>query len=624
MRRPGRTPPQWAGSSSNIAEPLTGKAALGYLPDEIPPAAWFNYHFNQLGQWTGFLAGPSQNVWTPRVFPDPSTGLVRGDYDGASADDTEARYRYAVVGEDGTGPFIAVSRRGTVWVTRRNLPATPGTPLGICFSPDPWQWVLWTDTSVFLGPADRAIAYSPLREAVGGWYPESLPASPGTIAGVAGYFNDYVASTSTKILVRSSGAWSGLTIGTRQAGRDVVWTRTALVEISSTGGSGVIHTAGDPLGTWANPATLAGVGVGTTWRLALGDAGTVVAFKTGVDVPEVWRSTDHGATWAAITTPASLKQLTALRWHDGVWIATSTVAPYAQTSGDLEHWLALPIPVGESGNELRDVVFGGGSWLLVSRSGVLQGAPAVDPGSEGYTPGTTASIPGNAGWLRGVKISLTAPTDGQVLVYDAGLDQYVPETPTATGAPSGTGVVTVTSGVFDTPSSTGAIVNAGISQLVGSDPAGTAIVSDGAGGAQPTSADVSALLAAADAAAALGVLPLPPFMLPLTGYATSTGPLTAVAWVTFDPALYAITGKTTVITLETTGLVSAGGLTGTVTLRNLTASSLAATIPITATTPTTQTASVPLPTVATVYELRLSLTGTGYVACGAILRITWS
>lgn len=127
----------------------------------------------------------------------------------------------------------------------------------------------------------------------------------------------------------------------------------------------------------------------------------------------------------------------------------------------------------------------------------------------------------------------------------------------------------------------------------------------------------------ATASAALGVLPLPPFVIPLTGYATSSGLLTAVAWITFDKALYAISGKTATLTLETTGSVSAGGLTGTVTLQNLTASAPAATIPITATTPTTQTAIVPLPTVATVYELRLSLTGTGYVACGAILRITW-
>jgi len=111
---------------------------------------------------------------------------------------------------------------------------------------------------------------------------------------------------------------------------------------------------------------------------------------------------------------------------------------------------------------------------------------------------------------------------------------------------------------------------------------------------------------------------------PLCGYATTTGPLTAVALVTFDPALYAIAGKTTVITLETTGSVSAGGLTGTVTLQNLTDATSAATLAVTATTPTTQTASVTLPAAATVFELRLSLSGIGYVALGALLRITWS
>jgi hypothetical protein len=76
------------------------------------------------------------------------------------------------------------------------------------------------------------------------------------------------------------------------------------------------------------------------------------------------------------------------------------------------------------------------------------------------------------------------------------------------GAPSGTGVVTVTSGAFDTPSSASDIVAAGISSMVGYDPAGTAIVSDGAGGIQPTSADVSTLLGAADAAAARAALGL--------------------------------------------------------------------------------------------------------------------
>ena len=136
MRRPGRAPPQWATASSYISEPLTGKAVVGFNPDELPPADWFNYTWNQLGQWTGYLTGPSQTVWASRVFPDPSTGLARGDIDtfATTVDDTEVRYRYAVCGVDGTGPFVAVSRTGATWITRRNLPASPGTPLGILSS----------------------------------------------------------------------------------------------------------------------------------------------------------------------------------------------------------------------------------------------------------------------------------------------------------------------------------------------------------------------------------------------------------------------------------------------------------------------------------------------------------
>lgn len=113
------------------------------------------------------------------------------------------------------------------------------------------------------------------------------------------------------------------------------------------------------------------------------------------------------------------------------------------------------------------------------------------------------------------------------------------------------------------------------------------------------------------------------FIVPLTGYATSTGPVTAVAWITFNPSLYAIDGKTTVLTLETTGSVSAAGLTGTVTLQNLTDSASAATLSVVATTPTAQSASVSLPVSTKIYELRLSVSGTGYVAAGAIIRITW-
>lgn len=138
-----------------------------------------------------------------------------------------------------------------------------------------------------------------------------------------------------------------------------------------------------------------------------------------------------------------------------------------------------------------------------------------------------------------------------------------------------------------------------------------------------------ALLTAANAAAQLAALglggtsTLSSFIVPLAGYSTSTGPATAAAWVTFNPALYAISGKTTVITLETTGSVSTGGSTGTATLKTLPDNTTVATISIAATTPTVQTIGVTLPLVTTVYELNLSLSGSGYVASGAILRLTW-
>jgi hypothetical protein len=440
VRRPGRAPPQWATASAYISEPLTGKAVTGFIPDELPPADWFNYTWNQLGQWTGYLTGPSQTVWASRVFPDPSTGVVRGDVDTGTPDNTECRYRYAICGIDGTGAFVAVSRTGAAWITQRNLPATPGTPAGVYFSPGTspltgsGDWYLWTDTGLYRTPSDYAGTTNALRGDAS-WAALSLPASPGVVAGVAGYFNDIVVTTSTKLLRRTVGLWAEITgLTSRQTGRAIVWTGTALVELSSTGGDGIIYTATDPASTWTLRPTLTGVGVGTTWQLATGDTGVVAAFKTAVDVPEVWLSEDHGATWASVTTPALLKQLTALRWRDGVWTATSTVAPYAQTSGDLEHWLPVPIPVGESDNELRDVLYGNGSWLLVSRSGVLQGAPAIEPGSEGYTPGTESSIPGNAGWLRGRKISLTAPTDGQVYAWNAASSTFLPTTPSAGAA----------------------------------------------------------------------------------------------------------------------------------------------------------------------------------------------
>lgn len=115
-------------------------------------------------------------------------------------------------------------------------------------------------------------------------------------------------------------------------------------------------------------------------------------------------------------------------------------------------------------------------------------------------------------------------------------------------------------------------------------------------------------------------------LLPLCPYATCDGPLTAVGRLRFDPALFAVPGCTLTLTLEVMADVSAGGLTGTVTLRNLTDGSDAATLAVTSTTAgNAQTASVAVPGAAKSFDLQVSVAGgTGYLTLGAVLRLTWS
>jgi hypothetical protein len=118
-------------------------------------------------------------------------------------------------------------------------------------------------------------------------------------------------------------------------------------------------------------------------------------------------------------------------------------------------------------------------------------------------------------------------------------------------------------------------------------------------------------------------------LIPLAGYATTVATVdVAIGGAYFDPADYAITGKTTVLTLDAIGEV-VSGVTGTLTLRNLTDSVDAATpLAWTETSATRKTASVTLPGAAKVYELRLKKSG-GAVSDYAVIstaniRITWS
>jgi len=147
------------------------------------------------------------------------------------------------------------------------------------------------------------------------------------------------------------------------------------------------------------------------------------------------------------------------------------------------------------------------------------------------------------------------------------------------------------------------------------------IVGDGAGGAQLASA------APGDVRAVLGV-PSALQLIPLGPYASTVSTVdVAIGGAYFDPADYAITGRTTVLTLDAIGQV-VSGVTGTLTLRNLTDSTDAATLAWTETSATRKTASVTLPGAAKIYELRFKKSG-GAVSDYAVIstaniRITWS
>lgn len=119
-------------------------------------------------------------------------------------------------------------------------------------------------------------------------------------------------------------------------------------------------------------------------------------------------------------------------------------------------------------------------------------------------------------------------------------------------------------------------------------------------------------------------------IIPVCSYATALlGADTSVGGCSIDPADYAISGATTALTLSLCALVTRSGLTGTITLYDITADAAAATITVTETARTLKTASVTLPGAAHLYELRAKVaTSTGdsdyVVLSGAVVRATWS
>jgi hypothetical protein len=121
-----------------------------------------------------------------------------------------------------------------------------------------------------------------------------------------------------------------------------------------------------------------------------------------------------------------------------------------------------------------------------------------------------------------------------------------------------------------------------------------------------------------------------PRLIPLFALANSSSATPAVVgYAGFTPAAYAISGRTTTLTLDAIGQVSGAGLTGTLEVLDA-AGSTVATLTWTETTATRKTASITLPGSAEIYRARVSCSGitdpvTEYALLGgANLSITWS
>lgn len=452
----------WNPGTGEAIEPPTAEAESGWSTAQRPAAQYVNALFNNSGHWLSYLAGPSLTVWASHVYPDADVAFVapiRAAVDVYSEDSGEARYRYLVATTDTTGSCVLVSRRGQEWLLRRNFPGTPTAFLGAAYSN--LYALVWSGAAIYWclrdDPAhpDSGAGASALRDAGEDWDTATLPASPGTLRDVAGNENVgvVVASTSTKILYsNSNGAVFADTTsapGGRQSGRAIITatspgSHNVGLEISSDAGDGYVVRDLGLTGTWTHVQTITGVGTATSWRLAAGPIATngdvtFVAYKTGISDPRLHISEDDGVSWAQVAAVDPPQNMTSLLYRDEVWVATCTTAPYAHASSDLEHWLPLDVPVGESGASLYDVVYGNNAWLLLSDDRALRGAPAIVTAEDSWSADPTPSVLGNAGYIQGVEIDDATPTDDQVLVYDSTTNTWIPTTlgstlPTASAA----------------------------------------------------------------------------------------------------------------------------------------------------------------------------------------------
>lgn len=637
-RRPNRLL-RWAyGTSATLVEPSGSKAEAGYETEEEVPAGWLNSHLHLAGAWAGFLRGPHLGNWSRAAHAALTayTEVFGMGADAVSVDGADPVYRFAIVGRESTTPTIRVSRRGigAGWVVRSVPSGITGTLRGIVFV---GRWLTWSATA---GQLWRTIADDLSGDSAIGtddatkW--TAVTATGLTIrnaawcGGLSGrgagarqavVFADS-SSTVVSLLVSTDSAatWASYTVawggsayttdGTYDATRD------RFVAVSGSGGTAVAPV-GAPTGTWTVQGGPSGAISASLWKIRAG-GGTWLTWVThdlsgsalAASNRFLARSTDAGATWTDLRDelprdPAASSYMVAptdITYADGAWLMTVADAPYLYASHDNgDTWERVALPVGEESTwALARVLYADGQVLATGVDFCVASGRAMATEDTTLVPDTTPSILSDAYRLRGRTIATTAPTNGQVYAWNSGTSQWVPTT-VATGSPTTTrGDLIVRGASADQRLAIGAAGRYARSD--GTDPAWSQLLSSDLVGFRQN--------------------------IPLAGYATTVSTSdAAIGGAYFAPADYAISGRTTVLTLEAIGQV-VSGVTGTLTLHNLTDATDDATLSWTETSATRKTASVTLPGAAKIYELRFKKSGgaaSDYaVISTATLRTTWS
>lgn len=436
-------------------EPTADFRNYGFTSGDRPPAPWLNNLLHTAGQCFEYLFGTKTNNWERIAW-----GLTRLEPTlpiAAAADDdtvftvTFQPFARLVVGgtvdagSAGGDSRLRVSAEGEAWFTRSPTHGG-GTPIGGLTTVG-WtgaHWLLGTDesgTGKVWRTTNGSLVGSAVFDDSNDWAATTLPATTSGLVAFAAADTTHLAAIATNKPIYSTddgATWTNASLSAVATGlfTDVCWTGVAWLAVTD---DGEIYRATSLAGTWTKLGTDL---PDKAWRLEPGPTGFVLAYPYNVGTNDDWYvSEDDGATWALQTAPTAgdFNTLARVRYLDGTWLASAgSAAPLWQATGtDAGLWtrVALDTIAGGTGPSAAtipvDLLRCDGRYVALGNSHCHRTprAEGLDPGA--FVATAAAASLRDAAYLRGRVVVDTAPTDRDVLEWDASGDAWTPTGPGA-------------------------------------------------------------------------------------------------------------------------------------------------------------------------------------------------